>query len=130
MHTAIAILSGIGVGLSLYALYVKHQLGQNKNYHAVCDINEKVSCTKAMGSKYGSLFFIPNSAFGVVFYAVMMMLGYFDLMGTVFWLSLLAVLGSVYLAYVSFFKMRIACPVCTAVYILNIVLLALSFGSL
>ncbi len=129
MNLTIAILSGIGVALSLYALYVKHKLQQDKGFKALCDINEKVSCTKAMGSEYGSFFIIPNSAFGVVFYAVMLLLGFFDEMKAVFWLSVLAVLGSVYLAYVSFFKLKVVCPVCMMVYAVNIFLLIASFGS-
>jgi vitamin-K-epoxide reductase (warfarin-sensitive) len=126
MNVAIAVLSGIGIVLSAYALYVKHQLGKNKNYKAVCDINEKVSCTKPMGSEYGSLFLIPNSAFGIVFYGVMVLLGYFDELQAVFWLAVLAVVGSVYLAYVSFFKLKVVCPVCTAIYVVNILLLVFS----
>jgi vitamin-K-epoxide reductase (warfarin-sensitive) len=127
MEPAIVVLSGIGLLLSLYALYVKRALANNKNYHALCDISEQVSCTKTIGSRYGSLFLIPNSAFGIVFYGMMMLLGAFDEMRAVFWLSLLAVIGSVYLAYVSLFKLRIVCPVCVAVYALNAALVFLAF---
>jgi vitamin-K-epoxide reductase (warfarin-sensitive) len=126
MNLAIVVLSSIGIVLSAYALYVKHQLGKNKDYKAVCDISEKVSCTKPMASEYGSLLILPNSAFGVIFYAVVLFFGYFDEMRAVFWLSALAVIGSVYLAYVSFFKLKVVCPVCTAVYMVNILLLVFS----
>ncbi len=126
MDTAIVALSGIGVLLSLYALSVKYHLSKKKNYHAICDISDKVSCTKAMGSRYGTLFIIPNSAFGVLFYLTVMLLGYFDEMNAVLWLSVLAVVASVYLAYVSFFKLKIVCPVCVGTYGVNILLLAVS----
>jgi uncharacterized membrane protein len=129
METSVVVLSGIGAALSLYALYVKHKLSKNKNYHSVCDISDKVSCTAAMGSRYGSLFIIPNSAFGALFYAVMMLLGVFDEMKALFWLSVLAVLGSISLAYVSFFKLKITCPLCVGIYVINILLLIASSGS-
>ena len=127
MNYIIVVISGIGIVLSLYALFVKRQLEQNKDYKAICDINDKVSCTKAMGSRYGSLFIIPNSAFGVVFYGVMGLLAAFDELKAAFWLSVLAVLGSAYLAYISFFKLKVVCPVCSLIYIVNILLLALSW---
>lgn len=129
MDTGIVVLSGIGVLLSFYALFVKYHLSKNKNYHAVCDLSDRVSCTKVMGSKYGALFIIPNSAFGVLFYAVMMLLGYFDEMNAVFWLSVLLVIGSLYLAYVSFFKLRVLCPVCVGTYVVNFLLLIVSLGT-
>src|SRR3989338_2492818 len=126
MEQSIAVLSSIGVALSLYALFVKHQLSKNKNYRAVCDINDNISCTKAMRSEYGSLFILPNSAFGVLFYATMLLLSAFDEIKAVFWLGVLAVIGSAYLAYVSFFKLKVVCLVCTVAYAVNILLLAFS----
>ncbi len=127
MDLAIVLLSGIGCSLSLYALHVKKQLGKRKRYTAFCDINEKLSCTKALGSKYGELFLLPNSVFGVLFYALLALLGAFDELLAVFYLSVLAALGSLYLAYVSFFKLKIACPICMLTYVINVLLLIASW---
>ena len=39
-----------------------------------------------------------------------------------FYLATLSVLGSVYLAYISYFKLKNYCLVCTTIYLVNILL--------
>lgn len=41
----------IGFLLSLYAYKVEVEIDENKNYDAVCDINEYISCTKTLQSE-------------------------------------------------------------------------------
>ena len=123
-------LSSIGLLISLYAFYVKIRMKKDKSYSAACDINEKISCTKAMGSKYGSFFIVPNSVWGIGFYALLLALSWMQVFQAVFWLSVIAVLGSVYLAYVSFFKIRILCPLCLGIYAVNIGLLAIGYSGI
>lgn len=43
----ISVFALLGLGLTLYTLYVEFEIESNKNYKALCDISEKVSCTKA-----------------------------------------------------------------------------------
>ncbi len=123
---ALLALSFTGFIVSVYALYVKHNLAAKKNYRPVCDVNDRVSCTKALGSEYSSLFILPNSFFGMFFYGVLALLSFFREIQALLVLSLLAVIGSFYLAYVSFFKLRVLCPLCTIIYAVNIALLAVS----
>ena len=42
----------IGIGLSLYALYVKESKAEDESYTALCDINEKISCSAIFTSKF------------------------------------------------------------------------------
>jgi uncharacterized membrane protein len=36
----------VGLALSGYAMYVEYQSEQNPSYEAMCDINNRVSCSK------------------------------------------------------------------------------------
>ncbi|HIH92191.1 TPA: hypothetical protein HA281_05290 [Candidatus Woesearchaeota archaeon] len=123
---SLIILSALGMLISLYAFRVKQKLAKDKGYKPVCDISEKISCTKALDSGHGALFILPNSLYGLAFYALALALAWLGQAGALFALSAPAVLGSVYLAYVSFFRLRVACPLCTIIYALNIALLVMS----
>lgn len=47
---AIVFMCLIGLGLSIYAYLVELALEQNENYVAMCDISERMSCSKAFKS--------------------------------------------------------------------------------
>ena len=126
-YLIIQILSIIGFLLSVYAFKVERTRQKNKNYKAVCDINDRVSCTKAFGSKYGKTFGLSNSVYGMVFYFVIFLLSLSGLIEYVFYLSLLSVLSSIYLAYVLYFKVKSFCLVCIGVYLVNLLLLVFSY---
>ena len=122
----LVILSAFGLLISIYAFIVKRRMGKDKNYKPLCDISERISCTKAMGSEFGSMFLVPNSVYGIIFYGLMLFLSWMGLIPWVFWLSVISVLGSLFLAYVSFFKLKVVCPLCLMIYIINIAMLLLS----
>lgn len=49
----IATFGSFGVLVSLYSIYVKKKFTTNpKSYRALCDINENISCTRVLTSKY------------------------------------------------------------------------------
>ncbi len=123
------ILAVIGLLLSLYAFYVEKRFKANSKYHAACDINNKISCTKAFKSKYGHTFGISNSIFGIFFYAIIFVLLFMNLTNIVFYLSTISLLGSLYLAYVLYFKVRSFCIVCNSIYVVNILLFVVSLIS-
>jgi vitamin-K-epoxide reductase (warfarin-sensitive) len=70
----------VGSLLSLYALYVEHQATSSREYEALCDISETVSCSKVFLSEYGKIFSfvglvekdsvmdLPNAFYGLCFY--------------------------------------------------------------
>ncbi|MEK6861565.1 MAG: vitamin K epoxide reductase family protein [Nanoarchaeota archaeon] len=127
MFSPIQIISVIGFLLSIYALYVEIKSSKNKEYKAFCDIKENMSCNKAFSSKYGKTAGLSNSIYGIFFYVVIFLLDYYNYPKWIFYLSVFSFLGSVYLAYISYFKLKNFCLVCTAIYIVNILLLIASF---
>ncbi|XP_046839559.1 vitamin K epoxide reductase complex subunit 1-like [Xenia sp. Carnegie-2017] len=132
----------IGVILSFYALYVELKKKNDKSFTALCDINSKMSCSKVFSSKYGtgfglveplfgkdSMFNVPNSIYGITFYALIFILGFFN-GKTIAWLSTascgLSCIGCVYLAYILYFVLEDFCVVCVSTYAVNGFLLTLS----
>ena len=117
--TTITILAIIGLLLSIYALYVEKKSSE-KHYKAACDINNKISCTKAFSSSYGKILEIPNSVFGIIFYIIILILDALNNMQIIFYLAVISVLGSIYLAYISYVKLKTICIICSAIYLVNI----------
>lgn len=137
----------IAILVVLYAFYVEHRLKTAKpedNYKAFCDINDRMSCSRVLGSKYAkgfgifdenSVFNISNAVYGISLYiSILILLVVSSLFeGTnvsiTYVLVVLAVisnLGDIYLAYILFFKLKDICIVCCTLYVINALLLALS----
>ncbi|XP_065055149.1 vitamin K epoxide reductase complex subunit 1-like protein 1 [Rhopilema esculentum] len=133
----------IGVILSLYALHVEIAKEKDADFKAMCDISEKMSCSKVFNSKYGtgfgiigpvlgesSMFNVPNSIYGIAFYLLTMTLGFARSNQTaaklLVFTSLIACVGCVYLAYILYFILNDFCVVCFITYILNFFLLFLN----
>ena len=70
MTFGIYIISIIGFLLSTYAFFVERKIKKSNSYKPLCDISKKISCTKAFGSKSGSLTGISNSFAGIFFYLI------------------------------------------------------------
>lgn len=84
MSKPIIFYSLIGMGISAYSIYVKVQSEMDPKYEAMCDMNEKVSCTKVFNSEYGRGFGliskdsplnISNGIFGLVHYLIIAIMG-------------------------------------------------------
>lgn len=48
---SLAAVSALGVLISIYAFHVETRHEEDPNYEALCDISERVSCTKVFSSK-------------------------------------------------------------------------------
>ncbi len=120
-------LSIIGLLLSIYASYTEMKLSKNKKHKALCDIHDKISCTKAFSSEYGKMFGVSNSLAGIGFYILLIILAFLNYQMIIFYLAIASMLATIYLAYVSFFKLKNLCIVCTLIYIVNIILLVASY---
>ena len=127
MAFSIQILAILGFFVSIYAFYVEKKIAKNQKYVPVCDISENVSCSRAFVSEYSKTLGIPNSAYGIVFYSIIFLLDFNNLNTYVFYLSIPAFLGSLYLAYISYFKVKTYCLVCNGIYIINLLLLVFSY---
>lgn len=125
---SIQLLALLGFVLSYYAYTIEKKLQRSKNYKAVCDISKEMSCTTAFKSKYGHLAGFSNSVGGMVFYAAIYILTWMSLSPLIFMLAVFSFLGTLYLAYISFFKLKNFCMVCMSIYAVNILLLIISYG--
>ncbi len=117
----------VGILVSLYSIYVERKYSVKK-YHPACDISKKISCTKSFTSKYGKLFGFPNSVLGLGFYFICLGLLFYSSVVYIFYLSVFAMLLTLYLIYIAYFKLKTYCVVCHLSYIVNILLLFLSYN--
>ena len=124
MH--LEILSLIGAFLSFYAYRVERS-SKKEHKKPICDINDKISCTKAFTSKWGKTFGVQNSLCGIIFYILILILSAYDLTKIIFYLSIISVLISIYLTYILYFKVRSLCLVCILIYAINILLVIFSY---
>ncbi len=127
MITIIFILAVIGFCISLYTYLLEKKVKQNPGYKPVCDISDKISCTKPMKSAYANIFYISNALVGMVFYAVMAVGAFLNLHQLLFILACIGCIGSIVLAYFLFFKVKSFCLLCTSLYIINALLLYMTY---
>lgn len=127
MLTAFQIIASLGALLSLYALKVERKMSTTQSYRAVCDLSDHISCSKAFSSPYGHVFGVPNSLLGLGFYAFVLAVSFTVYSAYLVYFTALSLLFSVYLAYLSYIKMKNYCLVCNGVYVINILLLVLSW---
>ena len=79
-------------------------------------------------SGYGHLFFgISNGLAGMAFYILVITLNIFGMTNIIFYLSILSLIGSIYLAYMLNFKVKTVCIVCYSIYFVNILLFIFSY---
>ena len=123
----IQVLSILGLLVSLYAFRTELKIKHDKKFKAICDKNNKVSCSKAFLSKYNNLSGIPNSLAGVIFYLILFLLITYNLKEFIFPLTLLAFIGSLFLGYLSYVKLKVFCIVCNLIYLINLGLVILSY---
>lgn len=123
----IIIVAVFGFLFSLYSFYVEKQIEKNKKYKAVCDISDTMSCSAAAKSDYSKLGGIANSVKGLVYYPLFALLALFGHTAIVFYLSLASIVMTFYLIYVSYFKLKNYCIICSGIYLVNILLLYFSY---
>lgn len=126
MIISIIILSLIGFGVSLYTYNLEQKVEQQPDYKPACDLSDTVSCTKPIKSKYGKLFFVSNSLVGMLYYCIVAVLAFFDARMLLVLASCGAIVVSVVLAYILYFKIKSFCLLCNALYVVNILIFFLS----
>eukprot|EP00045_Choanoeca_perplexa_P015229 m.186548 g.186548 ORF g.186548 m.186548 type:complete len:166 (+) comp16921_c0_seq1:2844-3341(+) len=136
MKSAGLLLGGVGLALSVFALYVEQQASQVQDYQAPCDISTAVSCSRVFRSRWGKGFGVaaslfgydsilnqPNSVYGILYYLVL--LGYSTctdgrhLGQALFVISIVASVTCAWLAYILIVHLETLCLVCTTTYLVN-----------
>ena len=131
-HRSVTILCLVGIGLSLYAFYVETRKNSDPSYRAACDINEGMSCSRVLTSRWGRGFGLfasssplnlPDSLYGLAYYCLSLLLnqssGSKAIANLRVFLSILTNLGSVYLGYILYFVLHDVCVVCGGMYVVN-----------
>jgi protein-disulfide isomerase/uncharacterized membrane protein len=130
-HLLTLFLSILGIGVSLLAIRERAVLnGAPNGDPSFCDINEAFSCSKVISSEYGYLFGVSLGVYAVGFYTAFFLLNLYALYGhspqvvnainKVF--ALISLLISILLFAISSFFIGALCPLCLAIYGINIVI--------
>lgn len=123
-------LSIIGLLISIYSKYIEKEKQNNKNYRALCDVSNSISCSAVLTSKYNKIFKIQNTILGILFYIIIIALAIKQEYNFIFILATLAFLFSLALAYIQFFKIKKFCFLCTLSYLINLLLAILSYSKI
>jgi vitamin-K-epoxide reductase (warfarin-sensitive) len=120
----IILLALFGFLVSCYGYMVERRLALEKGYRPLCDVNAVVRCSGALTSKYGHLLFgVSNALMGMLFYAAVIILAVLGLDMVLVPLLILAAVGSLYLGYILYVKIKEICLVCSGIYLVNLLLL-------
>ncbi len=122
MMTLVFLVAVCGAVLSGYYFYVEQQVAKNPNYKPACDINDQTSCTATMKSPYARVFYIQNSLLGIAYYTLIMMLSVTVCPIMIRYLAFTGVVATLILGYVLYTRVKVACPICISLYIVNFLL--------
>jgi len=127
MITSIFIIAAIGLCITLYAAFIEYRLYKNPSYKPVCDLSDRVSCSKTFLSPYSKILKVSNTILGDLFYSGMMFLAWFEYTTLAWYGALSGAFASVFFAYILFFKVRTICLLCISIYLVNIALLYVTY---
>lgn len=130
MMLSLVLLATIGLCISTYVFFLERKIRQLPEYKAVCDLSDKISCTKPAKSQYGSLFYISNGTTGIFFYLLVIIFALFEQRILLLTAAIAACIVSLFLAYLLYFKIKTVCLLCTSLYIVNVIILYLSIRSI
>ncbi|CBN75221.1 conserved unknown protein [Ectocarpus siliculosus] len=148
MATSLQAMGAIGLCLSLYAVYVEHKNEEDSSYEAMCDVSERMSCSKVLMSEWGHIlsqlgvlpkghqFDLANATLGVLYFAAVFLHRLFPLSScqakakVVFALTVPVVGVSLYLMYILLVVLQDICLICVSIYGVNLAVLVLSYRGL
>jgi protein-disulfide isomerase/uncharacterized membrane protein len=138
-RTLLLAFSALGLGAASTSSYVHYKLLTEQNYSSFCDVNATVSCTQAYLSPYGSFWGVPVALFGVLFFALVLLLvaaGGRDrapardaIPAYVFAISTVGLAFILYLAWASYTQLHTFCLLCAITYVSVIVIFIISGGA-
>lgn len=123
MISHIVLLAVLGLCISIYTYLTEERVKQDPTFKPVCDLSDRVSCTKAMNSAYGKLFFVSNAIAGIAFYSGMIVLAIIGATKLVLLGAVASCVASCVLAYLLYVKVQTVCILCTSLYIINFLML-------
>ncbi|MGE3705162.1 MAG: vitamin K epoxide reductase family protein [Vicinamibacterales bacterium] len=116
----------LGLGASGAAAYVHYRVLADPTYLSFCDVSATFSCTQVYSSRFGSFQGISVAVFGGIWFAVATLLAVAGLIGRpsvkesvplyLFAGSTVSLAVILYLAYASFFILKLVCVLCLITY--------------
>jgi len=129
----------LGLAAASTSSYVHYQLLTQPNYSSFCDVNTTVSCTEAYLSRYGSLWGVPVALAGVGFFALVALFAGLAgrptstvreaASGYIFAMSTIGLAFVLYLAWASYFQLKVFCVLCAVTYVSVIAIFIVSGGA-
>jgi predicted DsbA family dithiol-disulfide isomerase/uncharacterized membrane protein len=124
--------SAAGLLISLLMLYIHRQLDTSGGaYVSFCNVNQQVNCDAVLGSRYAYFLGVPIAAWTALTYVGFIVLSV--LSSTVAAVALAALSGwsvgyTLVMAAVSIVALRTVCLLCSGLYVVNTVLVALAWA--
>jgi len=138
-RTLLLAFAALGLGAASTSSYVHYKLLTEQNYSSFCDVSASVNCTQAYLSPYGSFGGIPVALFGVLFFALVLLLvaiGGRDkapardaIPAYVFAASTAGLAFVLYLAWASYTQLHTFCLLCAITYLSVIAIFIISGGA-
>lgn len=117
------LLAVLGICISIYTYITEMRLKKDPSYKPVCDLSDKISCSKPMQSEYGNILFVSNAIIGIIFYASMLILALINASFLITLGALASCIASCFLGYILYVKLQTICILCTALYTINFLML-------
>jgi uncharacterized membrane protein/protein-disulfide isomerase len=138
-RTLLLAFAALGLTAASTSSYVHYKLLTEPNYSSFCDVSASVNCTQAYLSPYGSFAGIPVALFGVLFFALVLLLvaiGGRDkapardaIPAYVFAASTAGLAFVLYLAWASYTQLHTFCLLCAITYVSVIAIFIISGGA-
>ncbi len=124
----------VGLGAAGASTWVHYRLLTDPTYISPCDVSSSFNCTQVYLSRYGSVAGVPVAIAGLVWFGLVALIAGFARTdgrpsAAAAYLTVLGVIGlavSLYLGYISWFRLRTGCLLCMATYACVLVILALA----
>ncbi len=113
----------VGFAISLYTYFIEQKIKIDTQYKPVCDLSDRISCSRPIKSEYSNIFFFSNAIAGMLFYALMFLLAWLGRINLLLISAIGSCIFSCILAYLLYFKVKAFCLLCTSLYIINFTIL-------
>ena len=138
-RTLLLAFAALGLGAASTSSYVHYKLLTQPDYSSFCDMNATVNCTQAYLSPYGSFLGVPVALFGVLFFALVLLLvalGGRDrspardaIPAYVFAISTAGLAFVLYLAWASYAQLHTFCMLCAITYVSVVAIFIIAGGA-
>jgi uncharacterized membrane protein/predicted DsbA family dithiol-disulfide isomerase len=133
----ILFLAIIGIGLSIELSIIHYKTHTDPAFHSVCAVSENVNCESVALSPYSVFMGLPVSIWGIVGYLMILVFAGGSIIyrkkdegflsGVLFLLTLIALVVSIVMGYISYARIASLCLFCMGTYIVNGIVAVLSF---